>query len=451
MDLLVRNADVIVTMDQSRRELVGGWIALDDGVVAALGEPGREPRGARRVIDASGCVVTPGLVNTHHHLFQNLTRSYVPALSGDFFDWVRRSWRAWSRLDEEAVYVSAWVGMAELALGGSTTTADHLFVHTQPRLIDAEIRAAQDFGMRFHAVRGAVDLSEKSGGLAPDPLAEDPDDILADCKRLVGLFHDRSPTAMVRVALGPSGSSSASEHLMRAALELGERLDVRLHTHLAEDPLDTAYCLEHYGRLPVDYFADLGWGCDRVWVAHCIYPAGGDIERLARWGTAVAHCPSAMMICGGPGITPVREMLDAGVTVGLGCDGAGTSDHGSLWLEARTAMLAARVRGTMSSMSAREALEMATLGGAACLGRQDEIGVLKPGACGDLVVWSLRGPQFAGAVSDPVEGLLRSGPVAAHWTVVAGRVLVEDGQVVVPGLGDMLARHRKLASRMQDL
>jgi len=440
----VRNADLVVTMDADRREIRGGWVAVSGGFVTAVGEPASEPA-AERTIDARGCLVTPGLINTHHHIFQNLTRAFAPALAGDLFHWLRTLYPVWSRLDSEAAHVSAWIGLAELALGGCTTSTDHLYLH--PRgggdLISAEIEAARELGFRFHPTRGSMSLSEKDGGLPPDSVVQDDDEILADCERLVGLHHDPAPGAMVRIALSPCSHFSVTPDLMTRTAELAERLDVRLHTHLAENADDSALCESTHGCRPVEFLESVGWGSDRAWVAHCVVPDAAEIDRLAEWGTGVSHCPSCSQLIG-LGVAPIREMRDAGVPVGIGCDGSASTDCASLWLETRGALLLARLRGGPEAMDAREALEMATLGGAACLGR-DDIGALEPGRAGDLVVWPLEGVSFAGALSDPVEALLRCGPVAPRHTVVAGRSLVEDGQLTATGVDEMLVRHRRIA------
>ena len=442
--MCVRNAELVVTMDADRREIPGGWVAVSGGFVTAVGEPGWEPE-AERTIDAGGCLVTPGLINTHHHIVQNLTRAFAPALAGDLFHWLRVLYPVWSRLDSEAAYVSAWIGLAELALGGCTTSTDHLYLH--PRgggdLISAEIEAARELGFRFHPSRGSMSLSEKDGGLPPDSVVQDDDEILADCERLVARHHDPAPGAMVRIALAPCSHFSVTPDLMARTAELAERLDVRLHTHLAENADDSALCESLHGCRPVEFLERVGWASDRSWVAHCVVSSAAEIDSLARWGTGVSHCPSCSQLIG-LGVAPIREMLDAGVPVGIGCDGSASTDCASLWLETRGALLLARLRGGPEAMNAREALEMATLGGTACLGR-DDIGALEPGRAGDLAVWPLDGVAFAGALSDPVEALLRCGPVAARHTVVAGRSLVTNGQLTAAGVDEMLARHRRIA------
>jgi cytosine/adenosine deaminase-related metal-dependent hydrolase len=450
-DLLIRDARLVVTMDAPRTELPGGWVAITDGAVSGVGRTGSEPT-AERVIRAEGCLVTPGLVNTHHHIYQNLTRAYRPATSGTLFEWLTTLYPVWSQLDEEAAHVSAWIGLAELALGGCTTSMDHLYVHPAGGgdLISAEIAAARELGMRFHATRGSMSRSQKDGGLPPDSVVQDDDTILAESERLVTTHHERDPLAMIQVALAPCSPFSVTPELMKATAELAERLDVRLHTHLAEDADEDTYCMETYDCRPVEYFEDVGWGSDRSWVAHCVFPNQDEIERLARWGTGVAHCPSSNQMIGA-GLAPIREFRAAGVPVGIGCDGSASTDSASLWTEARNALLLGRLRHGPSAMQARDALEMATLGGAACLGRTGEIGTLSPGAAGDVAVWALEGIPFAGAHTDAVEAWLRCGPLAARHTIVAGRVVVEDGRVVHDDVDAMLARHEGISRRIQGL
>ncbi len=452
-DLVVTGAELVATMDDDRRELAGGWVAITDGLVSGVGPSTTPPPRADRRLRADGCLVTPGLINTHHHIYQNLTRSFRPAVDQDLFGWLTTLYPRWARLDEEASYLSAWVGLAELALGGCTTSTDHLYVHPAGAgdLISAEIQAATELGMRFHPTRGSMSVSVKDGGLPPDSVVQDHDTILADSERLVARHHDRSWGAMVRIALAPCSPFSVGPELMIATAELAERLDVRLHTHLAEDPDEDVYCLETYGCRPIEHFEQVGWGSDRAWVAHCLYPNEAEIARLGRWGTGVAHCPSSNMMIGGGAIAPVREYRAAGVPVGLGCDGSSSTDSASLWMEARNALLLGRLRAGPTSTSARDALELATLGSAACLGRQGELGTLRVGAAGDLVCWPLEGVAYAGALTDPIEAWLRCGPTAARHTVVGGQVVVEGGALVAGGLEDILGRHRRAAAAIQGL
>jgi cytosine/adenosine deaminase-related metal-dependent hydrolase len=449
-DLLVTDADLVATVDDARRELPGGWVAVTDGLVSGVGSSTDPKPVAVRTIDARGCLVTPGLVNTHHHLYQNLTRAFAPALTGGLFDWLITLYPLWARLDEEAAYVSAYVGLTELALGGCTTSTDHLYVHPRGAgdLITAEIAAARELGLRFHPTRGSMSLSVKDGGLPPDSVVQDDEEILAESKRLVEAHHDRSPAAMTRLALAPCSPFSVSTSLMARTAELAESLDVRLHTHLSETQDEDAFCLERFGRRPVEYLADVGWMTDRVWLAHAVWPSAPEIGRLGAAGVGAAHCPSSNMILGS-GLAPIAELRAAGAPVGLGVDGSASADSASLWLEARTAMLQGKLRHGAASMSARDALEIATRGGAAVLGRAGEIGQLSVGACGDLVVWPLTGVAFAGALSDPIEAWLRCGPVSARHTVVAGRLVVSDGVPVHPGLEEQLAVHRRVSAAMQ--
>ncbi len=450
VDLLIANAELVATMDDQRRELRGGWVAMTDGVIVGVGGRDEPAPVAAKVIDARGCLVTPGFVNTHHHIYQNLTRAYRPATSGTLFPWLTTLYPLWARIDEESVHVSAWVGFAELALGGCTTTMDHLYVHPHGGgdLIRAEIDAALDIGMRFHATRGSMSLSEKDGGLPPDSVVQDDDTILAESERLVLAHHDRSPHAQIQVALAPCSPFSVTQDLMRRTAELAERLDVRLHTHLAEDPDEDIFCMEKFGCRPLEYFEEVGWGSSRSWVAHCVHPNDEEIVRLGQWGTGVAHCPSSNLMLG-VGLCRVHEMHAAGVAVGLGCDGSASTDSASLWMEARNAMLIGRTRKGPQSMGARDALEIATRGGAAVLGRAGQIGELTVGACGDVAVWGLDGVVFAGAINDPIEGLLRCGPTSARHTIVGGRLLVEDGHLVSGRVDEMLATHRRESQRVQ--
>jgi cytosine/adenosine deaminase-related metal-dependent hydrolase len=448
-DLLVRDARLLATVDDDRTEIPGGWVAVTDGAVSGVGPAGTEPP-ATRTIRATDCLVTPGLINTHHHIYQNLTRALRPATGQNLFGWLTTLYPLWAGLDEEASYLSAWVGLAELALGGCTTSSDHLYVHPQGAgdLVSAEITAATELGVRLHATRGSMSRSQKDGGLPPDSVVQDDEEILADSERVVKQHHDPAPLAMVRVALAPCSPFSVTPRLMRATAELAERLDVRLHTHLAEDADEDAYCERVYGCRTVDLFEDVGWGTDRAWVAHCVFPNEAEIARLGAWGTGVAHCPSSNQLLGA-GLAPVAELRAAGSPVGIGCDGSASADSASLWMETRNALLLARLRHGPGALQARDALEMATRGGARCLGRDGEIGQLSVGAAGDLCVWPLDGVRAAGAWSDPIEAWLRCGPFSPRHTVIAGRSVVEDGRLTHPGEAAILRRHEAAARRIQ--
>ena len=449
-DLVIHSARLVATMDAGDRELADGWVSITAGLVDAVGT-GPAPAGAD-AIDATDCLVTPGLVNAHHHLYQNLTRAFPPMTDRPLFGWLQSLYPLWAALDTDSAYVSTWVGLAELALSGCTTSSDHLYLHPHGAgdLLAAEIDAARDLGLRFHPTRGSMSLSEKDGGLPPDHVVDDDDAILAASEEAVRRHHDRSWGAMTQVALAPCSPFSVTEDLMVRTAELAERLDVRLHTHFAENAEDDEFSLARFGCRPMEYLERTGWASDRTWVAHCVMPNATEIARLGAAGVGVAHCPSSNLILAS-GIAPVVDLRAAGVPVGLGVDGSSSADSASLWLEARQAMLLAKLRDGAAAGTARMALDVATRGGAACLGRRDELGVLAPGAVGDVAVWSLTGPAFAGAVADPVEAWLRCGPTGARDTIVHGRAVVRGGVVVSDRLDEMLAEHRRLSLRMQRL
>ncbi len=450
-DLLVRNARLLATVDAERTEIPGGWVAVENGLVTALGGSTDLAPDANHVIDATDCLVTPGLINTHHHLWQNLTRAWTPMTSAPLFGWLQSLYPTWTaNIDEESVHVAAWVGLAELALSGCTTSSDHHYLHP-PRagdLLAAEIAAAQDLGMRFHPTYGSMSLSEKDGGLPPDNAVRDEDDILAESERHVGRWHDPSYGSMVQIALAPCSPFSVTPDLMRRSAELAERLDVRLHTHLAENAEDDEYALATFGMRPIDLYESVGWMTDRTWGAHVVRPDPAEVTRLGAAGVGIAHCPSSNMILSS-GIAPVVDLRAAGCPVGIGCDGSSSADAASLWQEARLAMLQGKLTSGAAAMTARHALEVATRGGAGCLGREGELGELSVGSVGDIAVWKLDGPVFAGVLDDPIEGWLRCGPTAAWHTVVAGRSVVENGVLVSPRVDEMLASHTIDARRFQ--
>ncbi|MGY1814736.1 8-oxoguanine deaminase [Blastococcus sp. SYSU D00820] len=446
-DLLIRNASHLY-LDAGLEVAGGGWLAVTGGRVSGYGGSADPAPEAARVLDAGGRLVTPGLVNTHHHVYQNLTRSYGPAVNGDLFTWLTTLYPIWARLDEEAVYTSTYVGLAELLLGGCTTSTDHLYVHPRPNLVDAEIAAAQEIGFRFAPTRGSMSRSEDDGYLPPRSVVQTADQILEDCERVVAKYHDPSPGAMVRIGLAPCSPFSVDDGLMRATAEMAERLDVRLHTHLAEAESEIDFCREVYGRTPVEHFEDVGWATGRSWVAHFAYPSDAEAQRLARAGVGVAHCPSSNMLhCGAT--AKVQQYRGWGGPVGLGCDGSASTDAASLWMEARAALLVGRLLGGPPSMTARDALDVGTRGSARCLGWDDEIGHLRVGAAADLVVWDLDPVSLAGAHSDPVEALLRCGPARAWTTTVAGRVLVDQGRLTLPALEEQLRVHDRVSRAMQ--
>ena len=383
-------------------------------------------------------------------MYQNLTRAFPPMTNAALFGWLQTLYPLWSTLDEEAANVSAWVGLAELALSGCTTSTDHLYVHPAGGgdLLSAEISAAKDLGMRFHPTRGSMSLSQKDGGLPPDNVVQDHDVILAESQRAVEQHHDASHGAMVRIALAPCSPFSVTKQLMTESAQLAEKLDVRLHTHFAENSEDDAFSLATFGCRPTQYLEDVGWCTDRAWVAHCVMPNHDEIQQLGKAKIGVAHCPSSNMILSS-GIAPIVDLRAAGVHVGLGVDGSSSADSASMWLEARQAMLLAKLRNGAAAGTARMSLEIATRGGAGCLGRVGEIGEISVGAVGDLAIWSLTGVAFAGAVADPIEAWLRCGPTGAKHTIVNGKMLVDNGQLVSNKVDSMLATHRTVAKRMQ--
>ena len=449
-DLVIHNADLIATVDDDRREILGGWIAVRDGLIADIGS-GQAPKALER-IDASGCLVTPGLINTHHHLYQNLTRAYPPMTDKPLFGWLQTLYPLWRGIDTESVYVSTWIGLAELALSGCTTSTDHLYVHPRGAgdLLTAEIEAARDIGVRFHPTRGSMSLSEKDGGLPPDDVVEDHDEILAACEEAVHRHHDRSFGAMTRVALAPCSPFSVTQRLMVETAELAERLDVRLHTHFAENSEDDAFSLATFGCRPMEYLERTGWATDRTWVAHCVMPNEDEINRLGAANVGVAHCPSSNLILSS-GIAPTVALRHAGCRVGIGVDGSSSADSASMWLEARQAMLLAKLDRGADAAHARWALEMATREGAACLGREGELGELSVGAVADVAVWDLTGVRYAGAINDPLEAWLRCGPTSATQTLVNGRPIVTDRLLRSNALSEIRIRHNKVARALQNL
>ena len=423
--LWIRNADAVVTMDAERSEPAGVDVLVEDGRIASVGAGGPADPAGWEVIDAGGCVATPALVNTHHHLYQTLTRAVPACQDALLFGWLKALYPVWARMRPEDMFVSAQLGLAELALSGCGTSSDHLYLYPDGVRLEDTIEAATTVGLRFHATRGAMSVGESDGGLPPDSLVEREADIIDDCIRVIDAFHDRSAGAMVRIGVAPCSPFSVSRELMRDAAALAEDKNVRLHTHLAENAEDVAWSLEAFGCWPGEYAESLGWVGDRVWHAHCVELDADEIALFARTGTGVAHCPSSNCRLGS-GIAPLRAMRDAGVPVGLGVDGSASNDSGSLLPEARQAMLMQRAHYGADAMSAREALEIATLGGARILGRAAEIGSIEAGKRADIAIWDVSGLGAAGAW-DPVAALVFCGPFAVRDLLVEGRTVVRDG------------------------
>ncbi len=441
-EVLIRGAEVLVTMDGARREIAGGDVLVRGGVIAAVGQG---LTSAGEVLEARGCVVSPGLVNTHHHLFQTLTRAVPGGQDALLFGWLQTLYPIWARMGPEEMRVSALVGLAELALSGCTMSSDHLYLFPGGARLDDTIEAARQIGLRFHATRGAMSIGESAGGLPPDALVEDEAAILADCIRVIDAFHDPAPGAMVRVGVAPCSPFSVSRDLMRDAALLARDKGVMLHTHLAENDEDVAYSLAKFGCRPGQYAEDLGWTGADVWHAHCVKLDRAEIDLFARSRTGVAHCPCSNCRLGS-GIAPVRAMRDRGVKVGLGVDGSASNDAGSLIGEARQAMLLQRVALGADAMAAREALEIATLGGAGVLGR-DDCGSIEVGKRADIAIWDMGGVEAAGNW-DPVAALVLCGPMRVRDLFVEGRAVVRGGQVVTLDLGRVIEDQRRLARRL---
>jgi len=437
-ETLIRRADHILTMDDGRRELSGADILIRDGVIAAIG-PGLTTTG--ETVEARGCVVTPGLVNTHHHLYQTLTRAVPGGQDALLFGWLRTLYPIWARFGPDEMRTSALTGLAELALSGCTLSSDHLYLYPNGARLDDTIDAAREIGLRFHPTRGAMSIGESDGGLPPDALVEDEAAILDDCIRVIDAHHDAAEGAMVRVGIAPCSPFSVSRGLMRDAALLARDKGVMLHTHLAENDEDVAYSEATFGCRPGQYAEDLGWTGPDVWHAHCVKLDGAEIDLFARTRTGVAHCPCSNCRLGS-GIAPVRAMRDAGVSVALGVDGSASNDSGNLIAEARQAMLLQRVANGADAMSAREALEIATRGGADVLGRPD-CGRLAPGKRADIAVWDVRGVESAGSW-DPA-ALLLAGPVRVRDLFVEGRQVVRDGHLATIDLPRVLEDQRRLA------
>jgi cytosine/adenosine deaminase-related metal-dependent hydrolase len=430
----------LVTMDDDGTEYQNGWLRVEDGLVAAVaaGEP---PPGPRE--DLGGAVVTPGLVNTHHHLYQTLTRAR--AQQADLFTWLRELYPVWARLDAEAEYAAARTGLAGLALSGCTTVFDHHYVFPRGRegLVDAEIQAALELGVRLVASRGSMDLGQSDGGLPPDSLVEPVEQVLADTERLAR-SHERRPGSRIEIAVAPCSPFSVTQDLMRESAGLARRLGLALHTHLAETVEEEEYCRELYGCTPVEYLDRLDWLADDVWCAHCVHLSPLEVARFGETGTGVAHCPTSNMRLGA-GIAPVRPLLDAGVRVGLGVDGSASNERGDLFLEVKQALLVARARGGPEALTVREALRLGTRGGAAVLGR-DDVGSLEAGKCADFAVWRTDGLELGGA-DDPVAGLVLSGPHRVDRLVVGGEDVVRGGALVRADEADIAREHRRAAAR----
>ena len=443
--LLVQNIELLATFDDGRREIKDGAIFVRDNVIEAVGSSAdMSAMQADETLDLSGHVVMPGMVNIHHHMYQTLTRVMVQ--DDELLVWLKTLYPIWAKLDDNAMRISAGVAMAELIQSGCTTTSDHLYILPNNSTLDSTIEASRAIGMRFHAARGAMSRGESQGGLPPDSCVEKEDAILKDTQRLIETYNDEGRYAMLRVVVAPCSPFSVSRELMRDSAVLAREYGVSMHTHLAENVNDVTYSREKFGMSPAEYAEDLGWVGPDVWHAHCVQLDRAGIELFGRTGTGVAHCPCSNMRLAS-GIAPIRAMRDAGVSVGIGVDGSASNDGAQMVAEVRQALLLQRVGFGPDAMSAREALEIATLGGAKVLGR-DDIGALAPGMAADFVSFDLSQHAFAGALHDPVAALVFCAPSQVSTSVIDGRVVVRHGQLTTVDLGPIVERHNRLAGQL---
>jgi len=460
--LLARNADILVTMDEGRREISDAGLFVRDGVIEQVGPSSELPRDADVVLDMKGQILLPGFVNTHHHLDQTLTRALPAGQDINLFPWLRAHYPIWARRTPEASRLCTLVGLAELAASGCTTVFDHTYVYPNDCRLDDQISAAKEIGVRFHASRGSMSLGESQGGLPPDSVVEDEAAILDDSRRVIEAYHDATHGSMTQVVLAPCSPFSVTPELLRETAGLARAYGVRLHTHLCETFDEELFTLTHFKQRPVAWMETMGWLGDDVWFAHAVHVDDDEIREFARTGVGVAHCPCSNMRLAS-GIAPVKKYLSAGVRVGLGVDGSASNDASNILLEARQAMLLARLRigllppegpQTLLStsdplrrdewMTAREALEVATRGGAAVLGRQD-VGALAPGMCADFFSIDLNTVDYAGALNDPVAATVFCAPQKARYTVIDGRVVVENGRVTTVDMDPVIEAHNRFS------
>ncbi len=450
--LFVRNAALLITMDDNRRIIPGGALFVRDNVVERVAPTADFPPDfqADRVIDARNKVVLPGLINTHHHLYQTLTRAVPAAQNAVLFGWLKTLYPIWAEMDSDAVYTSTLVGCAELMLSGCTTASDHLYIFPNGSRLDDEIRAAQEIGIRFHASRGSMSLGESQGGLPPDRVVESDDTILRDTRRVIETYHDAKPYSMMRIVVAPCSPFSVTPDLMRESARLARAYGVHLHTHLAETKDEEVFCLEQFGARPVEYAERLEWAGDDVWYAHAVHVDDPEIGRMSKAGTGVAHCPTSNMRLAS-GIAPVRAYLDAGVHVGLGVDGSASNDSSHLMAEVNHALLLQRVGGPSGgrpdALTAEEALWLGTRGGAAVLGR-DDIGQLAPGKAADFIAIKADTLDWAGCQHDLLAALVFCAPQRPDLSVINGKVVVEDGHLTTLDVGPVLERHNRISRKM---
>jgi cytosine/adenosine deaminase-related metal-dependent hydrolase len=455
--LLIKNATVLVTMDDHQREIPAGGLFVRDGFIEQVGPTSELPRSADEVLDLTGHLLLPGLVNTHHHFYQTLTRAVPAAQDVNLFNWLKTLYPIWARLMPEDIYVSTQTALAELALSGCTTASDHLYLFPNGSRLDDEIEAAKEIGVRIQASRGSMSLGESKGGLPPDLVVENEENILRDSQRLIETYHDPQPGAFVQIVLAPCSPFSVTGELMKQSAALARQYGVHLHTHLAETEDEQAFCLQKFGYRPVAYMQSVDWVGEDVWYAHVVYVDNDEVKTFAKHGCGVAHCPTSNMRLAS-GIAPVKEYLAAGVKVGLGVDGSASNDGSHMLAEARQAMLLARLKEGITGFSlsndpgrklitARAALELATRGGAAVLGRSD-IGSLEVGKCADFFAINLNRLDYAGALHDPVAAAVFCQPVKADYTVVGGKFVVREGRLVTADEQKLVERHNRAAGRL---
>ncbi|MEJ2550954.1 MAG: 8-oxoguanine deaminase [Anaerolineales bacterium] len=452
--LLVRNAAVLVTMDDQRREIPQGAIFIRDGWIEDVGPSAAFTQEADEVLDLHGHLVLPGLINTHHHFYQTLTRAIPAAQDVDLFQWLKTLYPIWAGLTPEDIRISTQLAMAELALSGCTTASDHLYIYPNGCRLDDEIEAARQMGMRLHASRGSMSLGESKGGLPPDSVVEDEHAIMEDTRRLIETYHDAEPGSMLQIVVAPCSPFSVTADLMRDAAGIARSYGVRLHTHLAETLDEERFCLDEFGHRPLAYAEALDWSGDDVWFAHAVHINPDEVERMASSQIGVAHCPSSNMRLAS-GIAPVLRYLSAGVAVGLGVDGSASNDSSHLLAEARQAFLLSRVGsaaapeidGSKHLLTARQALELATIGGAKVLGRSD-VGSLESGKCADFVAIDLERVEFAGALHDPVAAAVLCASVPVDFNYVHGKPVVYDGKLLPVEIETLIERHNRAAQRL---
>ncbi len=455
--LILKNIETLVTMDEQRRELQHTNIYIKDGFIQAIGGLNDMPEIVDQVLDLSGHIVFPGFVNTHHHFYQTLTRAVPKAQNANLFNWLVTLYPIWAQMTPEDIRLSTQTALAELALSGCTTASDHLYLFPNGSKLDDEIEAAREVGLRLHASRGSMSLGESAGGLPPDSVVDSEGDILKDSQRLIETYHDPNPGSMVQIVLAPCSPFSVTGDLMRQSAALAREYGVHLHTHLAETKDEEDFCIEKFGHRPVAYMQEVDWIGDDVWFAHSVHVDDAEIKLYVNTGCGVAHCPSSNMRLAS-GIAPIVKMLTSGVKVGLGVDGSASNDGSHLLGEARMAMLLARLDAGLGGasrsgedapplMSARQALETATLGGAAVLGRKD-IGSLAVGKCADLFAINLNRLDYAGALHDPVAAALLCAPQIVDVNIVGGNIIVKDGKLATLDIPNLVKKHNQAAHRL---